>query len=274
MPAKHPCLDCGKPVRLAADRCWDCHRARVTKTEHVSERIDPVVNFEPMRVPIETPAPPSRPYNDPRNNYRLPNWNAGLPLRDIEVSPLRVAVTDIETTDLWAGGMGRLLCANTLLYSPDESVTVRADSFAAWKAGKRSDDREVVQEVLRVLEQADVVYAFNGSQFDFPFLRTRALIHGFPPVEPKKIIDPVWLARKIFRFRSNRLDAVAKALGCPFEKTDLDMSIWAQAMLDGDKDAMDQIVHHCEIDVKVLAWVAKRMTPYVRQIDVIGSFRQ
>lgn len=214
-----------------------------------------------------------KPYNDPRNNYRLPNWNKDLPYRDINESPLRIAVTDIETTDLWAG-MGRVLCANTVLYSPDESLTRRADSFHSWKSGKRSDDRELVEAILHDLEKADVVYAYNGSGFDFPFLRTRALIHGLPPVEPKKIIDPVMLARKVFRFRSNRLDSVARDLGCPFEKTDVDKQIWARAMMDGDSQALDQIVEHCEMDVKVLAWVAKKVSPYVRQIDVLGSFRQ
>lgn len=45
-------------------------------------------------------------------------------------------------------------------------------------------------------------------------------------------------------------------------------------MLDGSTEAMDYIVEHCEVDVKVLAWVSKRIAPYVRQIDVLGSFRQ
>lgn len=77
-----------------------------------------------------------------------------------------------------------------------------------------------------------------------------------------------------FRFKSNRLDSVARDLGCPFVKTEVEKSKWAEAMLDGSTEAMDYIVEHCEVDVKVLAWVSKRIAPYVRQIDVLGSFRQ
>lgn len=261
----HKCEDCPKIIESRGRRCRDCYMAATSRTQS-----NPPLNFEPQAAPPEEWA--GRPWNDDRNNYRMPNWNKGQAVRDLDESPLRVAVCDIETTDLWAS-MGRVLAANTLFYSPTESVTRRGDTYDAWKAGKRSDDSEIVRDILKDLERADIVFAYNGGAFDFPFLRTRALIHGFPPVEPKKIVDPVMLARKVFRFKSNRLDSVARDMGCPFVKTEVEKQMWAEAMLDGSETAMNYIVEHCEIDVKVLAWVAKKMAPYVRQIDSIGSFR-
>lgn len=278
MPRHDPCPRCNAPKQKRAKACWPCNVAERRAKAEQAERavfegrpVQPITNFEPQAAPPEEWA--GRPWNDERNNYRMPNWNKGQPIRDLVAAPLRVAVVDIETTDLWAG-MGRVLCSNRLAWDPYESRTFRADDYPAWRAGKRSDDSEIVRDILQDLEQFDIVYAYNGTNFDFPFLRTRALIHGFPPVYPKKIIDPVWHARKIFRMRSNRLDAVARTLGCPYEKTDVDQDLWARAMLDGDKHCMDEIVHHCELDVQVLAWVSKKISPYVRQIDAIGSFRQ
>lgn len=283
--AVKPCPGCQKPIRSSHTFCSVCavdHRreegarsraARFAAQLDEQARTDnarAAPSFEPQAAPPEEWG--GRPWNDERNNYRMPNWNAGQPVRNLLEAPLRIAVTDIETTDLWAG-MGRTLCANTLFFGPEESITRRADHFAAWRAGKRSDDRELVEAILRDLEKADIIFAYNGTGFDFPFLRTRALIHGLPPVEPRKIVDPVMIARRVFRFRSNRLDAVARAMECPFQKTEVDQGLWARAMLDGDSAAMDQIVEHCEIDVKVLAWVARRIAPYVRQIDQLGSFR-
>lgn len=258
------CSQCAYEIRAEA--------AEARRAERFGEvPAPPIMTFEPQAAPAEIWE--GRPWNDDRNNYRMPNWNKGQPVRNLVQSPLRIAITDIETTDLWAG-MGRVLCASTQFFGPDELITIRADSFPAWQSGKRSDDRDVVEAILKCLEAADIIYAYNGTGFDFPFLRTRALIHGLPPVEPRKIVDPVMLARKVFRFRSNRLDSVARDLGCPYEKTDVDKQVWARAMLDGDKECMDQIVHHCELDIKVLAWVAKKVSPYVRTIDQLGSFRQ
>ena len=115
------------------------------------------------------------------------------------VNPLRVAVFDLECTALDAV-FGRILCGVIQLYGPDELVVLRADDYASWKAGKRSDDKDLVADILAVLEKADVVFAHNGTNYDYPFLRTRAMIHGLPAVQPKKIIDPLPKSRKDFRF--------------------------------------------------------------------------
>ena len=251
---------CGSSKRKESKRCQNCARIAAQPT-----------NFEPQSVPVVEEKFEGRPWNDERNNFRMPNWNKGLPVRDITASPLRCAVVDLETSDLW--GSGRILCGVAYAFDPFEERIWRCDEHDQWATGKRYSDRELVEAILRGLEEFDIVFAYNGSAFDFPFLRTRALIHGLPPVEPRKIVDPVMLARRVFRFKSNRLDAVAHDMGCPFEKTDLDKGVWQRAMLDGDQECLDQVVIHCQFDVKVLTWVSQKMAPYVRQIDSIGSFR-
>lgn len=266
---KDLCPDCNINRKfVSARRCQPCHyRARKTASE-ISE-------FEPQAIPIERESWEGRPYDDPRNNFQLPRsgYSPADPKRDLLEAPLRQAVFDVETTDLWAG-MGRALCYSRLSWDPYEEKTLRADDFEPWRQGKRSNDKDLIIAVLQDLEQFDIVYGYNATNFDYPFIRTRAVHHGLPPVEPKKIVDPVLLARRVLRYRSNRLDDVARSMGCPYEKTEVDKQVWAMAMLDGDKGAMDEIVHHCELDVKVLAWVTRKIAPYVRQIDVLGSFRQ
>ena len=207
-----------------------------------------------------TPAKPKgRLFSDPRNGKS-------------PINPVRVAVFDIETTGLNAS-FGRVLTAAIQFYGPDELVTFRADEYKDWKLGKRSGDREIVSDILASLEKADIVIAHNGVGFDMAFLRTRAIMHELPVVHPRKIVDPVLLARRTFRFHSNRLDAIAQMLGTDFQKTPLAPKYWIKAMGDGDTESLDYIMEHNIADVYVLEEIARKIMPYVKTIDNIGSWR-
>lgn len=216
--------------------------------------------------------PQGRAWNDTRNNPRFnkARQDAAPEMRDL--APFRSAIYDLETTDLNAQ-IGRLLCGVILLFDPLELYVFRADQYEAWNKGKRSDDREICGDILSVLEMADIHFAHNGRWFDAPFLSTRGITHEFKPVTPQKLVDPCQIARQKFRLASNSLDSVADHLKIPVKKTPFESNVWATAFLDGDKDAMDYIVDHCVRDVYVLAHVARRISPWVKQIDMIGSFR-
>ncbi len=212
-----------------------------------------------------------RPFDDQRNNFVVKK--DPRPRRSLIESPLRIAVLDIETTGLDAS-FGRILCGVTMFWSPNETRIRRADEHDSWNTGRRASDKGLVEAILRDVEEADIVVAHNGTAFDIPFLRTRSIIHGLQPVHPKKILDPVWLARRVFRFHRNSLDAISNVLDLPDMKTRLLPRVWTAAMFDGDQAALDEIVKHCIADVRVLARVARKMAPYIKQIDAVGSWRQ
>jgi len=210
-----------------------------------------------------------RSLDDPRND---PKNNKARQAGESTYGPIRQAIFDIETSSLNAG-FGRVLCAVIQLYDPNDLVILRADQYAAWKDGRRSDDKELVADILSVLAEADIVIAHNGLKFDMPFLRTRAVIHGLPPVNFQKIIDPVLMARQHFRWPYNSLDMISGLINSQHQKTPLNPTVWARAIGDGDKECMDLIVEHCIADVKVLEEVIKAVKGYVRKIDISGSFR-
>lgn len=263
-----PCSVCGdpfKPSRQTDTRHGTCRfpsiPVRIASSKEHAEAMRRFADADAKRGEYDNWA--GRVFSDPRNDKKA---------RSKEQSPLRVAVLDIEATALNAS-FGRVLCAVVQYYGPDEERIWRADDYEPWKRGQRSDDSELIRDILMGLEEADIVYAHNGLNYDMPFLRTRALINGLPPVHPMKIVDPVMLARRQFRFHSNRLDAIAKAMGTPNQKTDLDPNLWVRAWADGDKAAMDEIVYHCRQDVQTLADFAWGARKYIKAIDSIGSFR-
>ena len=131
----------------------------------------------------------------------------------------------------------------------------------------------VGRSICSKLEEIDILVAHNGVGFDLRFLRTRALEHGLPPLNPAKIVDPVLAARRNLRLPSNSLDSIARHIRATNEKTVLEPGLWARAVMDGDKESMDYIVEHCVKDVEVLAEVTWSLRGYIRVIDALGSYR-
>jgi uncharacterized protein YprB with RNaseH-like and TPR domain len=285
-----PCAVCGCEITNRSygtkhpGACPECGRKCGAEFQKASR------NFEPQRI-VETPPvrfdtaaadsrgqqppkrePDGRPWNDLRNNAKFNK--ARQEVRDDMrgMAPFRSAIYDLETTDL-NGQIGRILCGVVLVFDPEELYVFRADNYDAWKDGRRSDDREIAGDILSVLECCDVHYAHNGRWFDQKFLATRAIAHNFKPVTPQKLVDPCQKARMQFALASNSLESVADHLGIEMKKTPFESNIWAKAMLDGDQGAMNYIVEHCVIDVYVLAQIARKISPWVKQIDNIGSFR-
>lgn len=182
-------------------------------------------------------------------------------------------ILDLETTDLEAD-RGVILCAcYESSKEPGKVTTLRNDLINSkdWRHGKRGNDKELVKQICAVVRAHDIIVAHNGARFDLPFLRTRCLRWGLKPLKEPKIVDPLQIAWRKFKLRSNRLGAVADYLGIKDKKTPLDMSVWADAMLNGSKPAMNLIVKHCIADIRVLSAVLPHVKPFIKVFDDRGS---
>ncbi len=181
-------------------------------------------------------------------------------------------ILDLETTDLDADRAVILCASYESSTAPGKIRTIRQDETnPRWKKGIRGDDRELVKEVCRLVRGHDVVVAHNGSRFDIPMLRTRALRWGLAPLKEVKLVDPCSIAWRKFKLRSNRLGAIADFVGIKDKKTPLDMSLWADVMLNGNARGMNKIVEHCEADIRVLRGVLDFVKPFIRVFDDRGS---
>lgn len=178
---------------------------------------------------------------------------------------------DIETSAL-EGDVGIILCASYKSSVDGKVQTIRTDKTnPRWYKGHRGNDKETVRQICEVLQSHDVLVAHNGTRFDLPFIRTRAMKWGLPRLPDQKIIDPLSIAWRKLRLKSNRLGNISDILGVKDRKTPLDMSVWMEAVQNGSKPAMDLIVEHCEADVKVLAAVLEQVKPYAKVLDDRGS---
>lgn len=185
---------------------------------------------------------------------------------------LSTAVFDLETSDLEAD-RGVILCACIKSSKARGIITYRIDEtdYSTWSRGKRGVDKNLVRAISDELESHDVLVAHNGQNFDLPMIRTRQVRWRQRRLPDMKVVDPWLIAKRKFRLKSNSLGRIADYLGITDRKTPLDMSTWAAAMNDGDRRALNDIVRHCQADVRVLDGVFDLVKPFVKVLDDRGS---
>jgi uncharacterized protein YprB with RNaseH-like and TPR domain len=178
---------------------------------------------------------------------------------------VKIRFFDLETTDL-KGLMGRILCASFTDWDTDEVVTFRLDD-KPWKGRSKIDDGKLALAIRDYLEEANMVVAHNGRLFDIPFLNARLAKVGERPLRTQFVMDPRWyLNSGAMRIGSAKLVNAEKFFGLSDKtgggKTEISWGDWALAAT-GDRTAMDEVVYHCEQDVKVLKELYPHVLPYV-----------
>ena len=126
------------------------------------------------------------------------------------------------------------------------------------------NDKPVVRSLWRLLDQADVIVAHNGDNFDEPTLNARAMYHGLQPPHPSKQVDTLKIARNRFKFNSNSLDAIAQYLDIEEGKMSVDFGLWRRCM-EGDLVAFDEMLEYNMRDVTVLEAVYLKMRAWDRR---------
>ena len=123
------------------------------------------------------------------------------------------------------------------------------------------DDAALLGDVLKILEEADLVVAHYGQKFDLPFLRSRLARAGLNPVPQTRNTDTCLIARSYFKLSSNRLDNLAQFLGCNERKMEKGRGWpdWWMGTLKGDKASIDAIANYCKQDVRTLEAVFLKM---------------
>ena len=184
-----------------------------------------------------------------------------------DVVNFHIAFFDFETTDLKAN-FGRLLCLS-VANDRGEVITIRADE-PRFVGRSRRDDSRLAVAARDLLESYDILVGWNSKRFDLRFLNGRLMLaqgDDGSPERPMRAdimhVDNLYTSRYYAAWHSHRLDAIAKTLRTPHQKTDILPDVW-QAAIEGEQWAMDYIVEHCEHDVLVLRDVFERYRRHIR----------
>jgi 3'-5' exonuclease len=132
------------------------------------------------------------------------------------------------------------------------------------------DEKEMLQQFWKLAVNVDQFIGHNIFDFDFPFIYKHSIIHGIKPRDlsfARYRNMPIYDTMKEWDKWGNnksRLDTLAKIMGYPTSKSDMDGSQVWPAYLDGK---IDDICKYCMKDVILTRQVYYRML--VEQIPEI-----
>ena len=193
-------------------------------------------------------------------------------------SKLKILLFDVETApcrgymwSLWkeAGSMSfveadwYLLCWAAKWLGSKQVMSSGLTDFDGYKKSPEND-KEVLQKLWKLLDEADIVIAHNGAQFDRCKVNSRFVANGIMPPAPYRIIDTLQVARKTFAFTSNRLNDLGEALRVGKKLDTGGFGLWKKCG-SGDPKAWKKMVAYCKRDVLLLERVYLKLRPFMEQ---------
>ena len=162
----------------------------------------------------------------------------------------------IEFKEDWS-----LLSFSAKWFGEKKIYTYALPDFKSYKRDK-ANDKALIKKLWGFLDEAEIVVAHNGRAFDTRKTNARFLVHGLRPPSPYKIIDTLTVARRYFKFDSNKLDELARQLKLGRKLPHTGKDLWFKCM-QGDPKAWKLMKRYNENDVKLLEDLYLRLRPYL-----------
>ena len=183
-------------------------------------------------------------------------------MRDQPDAGMKIATLDIETAPAIVYSFG--------MYNQNHSIDqVVQDPYMLCMATKWHGEpvqfhrgENMLQEVWNVLDAADVVVHYNGQSFDVPHIRRELWMAGFKPPSPFEQVDLYKVAKKQFRFLSNKLDYIVQQLEIGQKVKHEGFALWPKVM-EGDPEAWERFQQYCETDTVITEELYNRMLPWI-----------
>jgi len=190
---------------------------------------------------------------------------------------LKILLLDIETSPNVAHVWG-LFKQNVSISQLQSSSYVMMWS-AKWLGGNdmhfgsmhKSTAKKMLKPIHALLDEADAVIHYNGKSFDIPTLNKEFLLYGFRPPSPFKEVDLLLTARDRFRFPSNKLDYICKALNLGEKTKHAGHELWVRCLA-GETAAWKEMEAYNRNDVVLLESLYNKLLPWIRNHPNRGTF--
>lgn len=123
------------------------------------------------------------------------------------------------------------------------------------------NDKALVDKLHQLMNGVDFIVAHNGDNFDNKYAMTRMIVHGLTPPAPFKSIDTYKIAKRVFRFPSNRLASIAGMLGIGEKVPHNGIDMWIESVA-GNKKQQALMEKYNRMDVELLEGVHKALSPW------------
>lgn len=149
-------------------------------------------------------------------------------------------------------------------------ISYGLNDFKTFKKNK-DDDRELVQKLWELMDEADVIMAHNGDEFDVKKANARFISHGLNPPSPYITIDTKKVAKRYFKFDSNSLDELGRYLGLGRKLHHTGFNMWLGCM-NGDLASWKMMLKYNRYDVILLEKVYLKLRGWMKNAPNLNSF--
>ena len=133
-----------------------------------------------------------------------------------------------------------------------------------------SDDRDLLEQMWYLLDEADIIVTQNGKKFDEKKLNARFILNGMKPPSSYKHVDTVQIARRKFGFTSNKLAYMTDKLCTKHKKLTHAKfpghELWTECMK-GNLEAWDEMRDYNEVDVLSLEELYLILKPWDNSVN-------
>lgn len=128
----------------------------------------------------------------------------------------------------------------------------------------------MIVQAWMMLNEADIVVTYNGISFDIPHMQREFLMAGLLPPKPYKQIDLMRVAKRQFKFASNKLDYISWQLGLGRKTSHEGFELWVKCMAD-DPKAWAKMATYAKQDVKLTEKLYHYLLPWLVNVPHIGQ---
>jgi len=138
------------------------------------------------------------------------------------------------------------------------------EKYGPYTAGSE-DDRELTEDLWTLMNDADILVAHNGDNFDIKKIKARMLQHVMIPPAPYRTVDTLKILKREFGLTSNKLDYAARfLLGEKEGKLATGgLQLWKDCLA-GVKAAWQHMLTYNKEDVSILEKVYLRVRAWDR----------
>lgn len=173
----------------------------------------------------------------------------------------KILIWDIESTGL-KGDFATVLCVGYKWFGDPKVHVLSITDFPSFKKDN-TDDKRLMQEFMKVYNQADMTIAYFGTGFDRKMLYTKLLEHRLEIPANIPLIDLFYTVKNNTTLSRKRLATVAEFLELDTQKSPVLGKVWKRAQA-GHEPSIRYVIRHCKADVQVLEEAYVRLRPLVR----------
>lgn len=182
---------------------------------------------------------------------------------------MKVVLFDIESAPntCYTWGLHNQFVAVNQIKSPQRVISWAAKVYGNKKMHYADETQQgghkaMVKQLHALLSDADAVVSYNGVGFDNKMMNSEFVKYGLTRLAPTKQLDLLKVVKKNFRYPSNKLEFVAKALGIGSKVKHQGFDLWVGCM-EGDPACWKKLQEYNKGDVLLLERLYVKLLPWI-----------